>query len=236
MKTGPVAPMVEPRPMRVLVVDDERNIRATLRMCLEGLGCEVRGGRHARRRARGPRAAPGRSGLPRPAAGHRERAGPAAPAARRGAHAGRGGDHRLRHLRHRGGGHAARGARLPPQALHPRADPPRRGETRAHQRAELAAGQPGGAAGASRCPRPRWRRPRRRCTRRSRRRPGGGLGRGGAAARGERHGQGRARAGAARPERAAPTALRHRQLPHACPSSCWPASCSATCAGPSPAR
>ncbi|MCY1073059.1 sigma-54 dependent transcriptional regulator [Archangium sp. miwbw1] len=28
--------------MRVLVVDDERNIRTTLRMCLEGLGCEVR--------------------------------------------------------------------------------------------------------------------------------------------------------------------------------------------------
>jgi NtrC-family two-component system response regulator AlgB len=30
------------RPMRVLVVDDERNIRATLRVCLEGFGCEVR--------------------------------------------------------------------------------------------------------------------------------------------------------------------------------------------------
>ncbi|WP_164011769.1 sigma-54-dependent transcriptional regulator [Pyxidicoccus trucidator] len=28
--------------MRVLVVDDERNIRHTLRVCLEGLGCEVR--------------------------------------------------------------------------------------------------------------------------------------------------------------------------------------------------
>ncbi|PTL84918.1 sigma-54 dependent transcriptional regulator [Vitiosangium sp. GDMCC 1.1324] len=42
METGPVAPVVEPRPMRVLVVDDERNIRTTLRMCLEGLGCEVR--------------------------------------------------------------------------------------------------------------------------------------------------------------------------------------------------
>src|SRR5690349_18950218 len=42
METGAVAPVVEPRPMRVLVVDDERNIRTTLRMCLEGLGCEVR--------------------------------------------------------------------------------------------------------------------------------------------------------------------------------------------------
>ncbi|WNG43001.1 sigma-54-dependent Fis family transcriptional regulator [Archangium minus] len=42
MEAGPVAPVVEPRPMRVLVVDDERNIRTTLRMCLEGLGCEVR--------------------------------------------------------------------------------------------------------------------------------------------------------------------------------------------------
>ncbi|EPX64397.1 Response regulator of zinc sigma-54-dependent two-component system [Cystobacter fuscus DSM 2262] len=42
METGPVTPVVEPRPMRVLVVDDERNIRTTLRVCLEGLGCEVR--------------------------------------------------------------------------------------------------------------------------------------------------------------------------------------------------
>ncbi|MBF5045250.1 sigma-54-dependent Fis family transcriptional regulator [Aggregicoccus sp. 17bor-14] len=31
-----------PRPLRVLVVDDERNIRSTLRLCLESLGCEVR--------------------------------------------------------------------------------------------------------------------------------------------------------------------------------------------------
>src|SRR5215813_7949182 len=31
----------QPRPLRVLVVDDERNIRATLRICLEGLGCSV---------------------------------------------------------------------------------------------------------------------------------------------------------------------------------------------------
>ncbi|WIG94258.1 sigma-54 dependent transcriptional regulator [Myxococcus sp. SDU36] len=33
---------VRERPMRVLVVDDERNIRHTLRVCLEGFGCEVR--------------------------------------------------------------------------------------------------------------------------------------------------------------------------------------------------
>src|SRR5262244_641504 len=31
----------ELRPVRVLVVDDEPNIRTTLRMCLEGLGCAV---------------------------------------------------------------------------------------------------------------------------------------------------------------------------------------------------
>src|SRR5262249_39996493 len=31
----------QPRPLRVLVVDDESNIRATLRICLEGLGCSV---------------------------------------------------------------------------------------------------------------------------------------------------------------------------------------------------
>jgi len=30
-----------PTPFRVMVVDDERNIRATLRVCLEGLGCSV---------------------------------------------------------------------------------------------------------------------------------------------------------------------------------------------------
>ncbi|HTO98076.1 MAG TPA: response regulator, partial [Myxococcales bacterium] len=30
-----------PRPLRVLVVDDERNIRKTLAVCLEGLGCAV---------------------------------------------------------------------------------------------------------------------------------------------------------------------------------------------------
>lgn len=33
---------IRERPMRVLVVDDERNIRHTLRVCLEGFGCEVR--------------------------------------------------------------------------------------------------------------------------------------------------------------------------------------------------
>ncbi len=27
--------------MRVLVVDDEKNIRATLELCLESMGCEV---------------------------------------------------------------------------------------------------------------------------------------------------------------------------------------------------
>ena len=27
--------------MRVLIVDDERNIRTTLTMCLQGIGCEV---------------------------------------------------------------------------------------------------------------------------------------------------------------------------------------------------
>ncbi|GHG89490.1 sigma-54 dependent transcriptional regulator [Comamonas sp. JC664] len=33
---------IRERPMRVLVVDDERNIRHTLRVCLEGFGCEAR--------------------------------------------------------------------------------------------------------------------------------------------------------------------------------------------------
>ncbi len=42
MEPLPEAVPVEPLPMRVLVVDDERNIRHTLRVCLEGLGCQVR--------------------------------------------------------------------------------------------------------------------------------------------------------------------------------------------------
>ncbi|MFL5299929.1 MAG: sigma-54-dependent transcriptional regulator, partial [Anaeromyxobacteraceae bacterium] len=33
--------MAEPLPLRVLVIDDERNIRQTLGMCLEGFGCKV---------------------------------------------------------------------------------------------------------------------------------------------------------------------------------------------------
>jgi NtrC-family two-component system response regulator AlgB len=33
--------MTAPLPLRVLVVDDEKNIRSTLKVCLEGLGCEV---------------------------------------------------------------------------------------------------------------------------------------------------------------------------------------------------
>src|SRR5512143_3841009 len=42
MDAQPAAAPVEPSPMRVLVVDDERNIRNTLRICLEGFGCVVR--------------------------------------------------------------------------------------------------------------------------------------------------------------------------------------------------
>ena len=33
--------MSDPNPLRVLVIDDERNIRQTLAMCLEGFGCKV---------------------------------------------------------------------------------------------------------------------------------------------------------------------------------------------------
>ncbi len=35
------SPKTAPAPLRVLVVDDEKNIRATLALCLEGLGCHV---------------------------------------------------------------------------------------------------------------------------------------------------------------------------------------------------
>jgi NtrC-family two-component system response regulator AlgB len=35
------APMDEAPPLRALVIDDERNIRTTLRVCLEGMGCAV---------------------------------------------------------------------------------------------------------------------------------------------------------------------------------------------------
>ena len=33
--------MSDSNPLRVLVIDDERNIRQTLAMCLEGFGCKV---------------------------------------------------------------------------------------------------------------------------------------------------------------------------------------------------
>jgi two-component system, NtrC family, response regulator AlgB len=33
--------MAETLPLHVLVIDDERNIRHTLAMCLEGFGCTV---------------------------------------------------------------------------------------------------------------------------------------------------------------------------------------------------
>jgi len=36
-----VSSKTPPAPLRVLVVDDEKNIRATLALCLEGLGCHV---------------------------------------------------------------------------------------------------------------------------------------------------------------------------------------------------
>ena len=35
------APTERPRPLRVLVIDDERNIRTTLAACLESMGCSV---------------------------------------------------------------------------------------------------------------------------------------------------------------------------------------------------
>src|SRR6266542_3570784 len=35
------SPKTAPAPLRVLVVDDEKNIRTTLALCLEGLGCHV---------------------------------------------------------------------------------------------------------------------------------------------------------------------------------------------------
>src|SRR3954470_12297860 len=42
MESSSEAMSAEPSSMRVLVVDDERNIRNTLRICLEGFGCVVR--------------------------------------------------------------------------------------------------------------------------------------------------------------------------------------------------
>src|SRR5579871_2716910 len=39
-----------PAPLRVLIVDDEKNIRTTMSLCLEGLGCSVaEASQHARR-------------------------------------------------------------------------------------------------------------------------------------------------------------------------------------------
>ncbi len=76
----------------------------------------------------------------------------------------RGGDHRLRHLRDRGGGDQARRARLPAQAVHAGADPARgRAAARAARSSSArvvdleSAGRAGGAGGGPR------RRRRRRC-------------------------------------------------------------------------
>ena len=138
---------VDPPGLQVLVVDDEKNIRATLAVCLEGIGCSVTAvGSAAAARDAAERAAL-RPGLPRPAPGHRQRARPPARAAGRQPGARRRGHHRLRHLRHRGRGDAARRGRLPAQAVHARPDPPR---GRAGRRAR---GPCGGAWPSSR---PRW--------------------------------------------------------------------------------
>ena len=37
----PLTPVPRTRAWEVLVVDDEKNIRATLTLCLEGMGCKV---------------------------------------------------------------------------------------------------------------------------------------------------------------------------------------------------
>ena len=42
MDASPQDVVSQPAPDRVLVVDDERNIRSMVRVCLEQAGCEVR--------------------------------------------------------------------------------------------------------------------------------------------------------------------------------------------------
>ena len=37
----PTTPTAQTRAWEILVIDDEKNIRATLALCLEGMGCKV---------------------------------------------------------------------------------------------------------------------------------------------------------------------------------------------------
>ncbi len=109
-----------------------------------------------------------RPGLRGPPARGGERPRAPAPAAGRAAGAGRGGDHRLRHLRDGGGGGEARGRRLPAQALHPGPDPARGGAGGGAAGAGGRASSTWRSGWARRRRRRRWRRPRRGCGRSSR--------------------------------------------------------------------
>ena len=105
--------------LAVLIIDDEKNIRATLAVCLEALGCQVTGVTSAEEAVAAIARQPfdmafldlrlgqdsGLDLLPRAAGGS--------------AGSRSGGDHRLRDLRHRRRGHAARRLGLPAKPFTP---------------------------------------------------------------------------------------------------------------------
>ena len=227
-----------PIPLRVLVIDDEPNIRDTLALCIHSTGARADKVGTSAAALEALRLAPydlafcdlrlgpesGLDLLPRLLG--------RAPGPRRGRH------HRLRHLRHRRGGHPARRARLPAQAVHAGADPPPASRPRAERRASrLAARRPGGPARRGRPRGPARHRPRPRMR-----------------AVLETLDAGRAattwrcccaaRAAPARacwpapstPPARAGTAPSWSSTARPSPRSCWPASSSATPAAPSPAR
>ena len=222
--------------MDILLIDDEDSLRRSLRTTLETMG-------HAAAEAESRRAGPAppaeaalRRRLSGSAAGPRVGHGPAAVAAARGAGPGGRHHHRLRHHRFVGGGDArtAPSTTCPSRSrpISPRdagalaADaPPAQSDRRLARtgagggpRARPGHGRAGHAAGAG----PGV--------------PGGGQRGDGAAARRERHRQGRAGASHARPQPAGRRPVRHGPLPEPVGGICWRANCSATSRAPSPGR
>ncbi len=149
--------------MLILIVDDEPNIRRTLRVALEAMGHAVEEAGSAaealrlverqRARRRPGRPATRRRVGPRPAGAA---AGPVAPP-------GGGRDHGARQHRHGRRGDAPRRVRLPAQAVHARPGPRRAGAGGPGPGAARPGRRPGGPGPAPRSPRPSWRAPTRRC-------------------------------------------------------------------------
>ena len=220
----------------MLVVDDEKNIRQTLGMFLEKLGCDV----HLASTGEAALAALARAvdgaGFSRPAPRHRARRGADPQAARARPVAADRRLHRLRHDRDRGRHAPARRLGLSAQAVHARPDPPagdararaaradpagRRPREPARARAAGAGhvvGEPADAAGLRS---DRARRQDRRA---------------GALSRRDRHRQDARWRGCCTTRARAASARSSWSTARRCRRSCWRASSSATRAARSPAR